>query len=211
MTYNVHQRNVAAAPALHDIAALIFAGGDGRRLGGQKPTRQLGGRSLLTYAIDAAARHGGRVAIGVRDPRQVDGVGDTELIVDAPGVGGPLASLAGGLAWAERNGARYLLTVPCDAPFLPWNHAARLLGCLLRNDAAAALPRSIGQLHPSCGLWRIDAGRRLPAYLECGRTSLRGFAEHVGFAVEDWGAPARDPFFNVNTPEDLEIAESWLG
>jgi molybdopterin-guanine dinucleotide biosynthesis protein A len=134
-----------------------------------------------------------------------------EFVIDSERAEGPLAGLVAGLAWAERSGASFLLTVPCDAPFLPGDLVVRLLDRLRQTGAIAALPMSAGRLHPSCGLWRIDALMDAAAYIATGRTSLRGFAELVGLAVEDWGAPERDPFFNVNTLEDLAIAKGWLG
>jgi molybdopterin-guanine dinucleotide biosynthesis protein A len=193
---------------LPEIAALVLAGGEGRRMGGGKQARLLGSRRLLDYAIASATRHGGPVAISVRDPAQAPpGV---EFVIDSERAEGPLAGLVAGLAWAERSGASFLLTVPCDAPFLPGDLAVRLLDRLRQTEAMVALPLSAGRLHPSCGLWRIDALMHAAAYIATGRASLHGLAEFVGLAVEDWGAPERDPFFNVNTPEDLAIAKVWL-
>ena len=177
-------------------------------MGGCKSERLLGARRLLDYAIDVAGRHGGLVAIGVRDAAQARS--DTDFVVDAASVRGPLASLVAGLAWAVRSAAPFLLTVPCDAPFLPSDLAGRLHNRLRQAGAMAALPRSAGRLHPSCGLWRTHASKQALAYIATGRSSLQGFADFIGFAVEDWGAPSRDPFFNVNTPEDLAIAEARL-
>ena len=193
---------------LPEIAALVLAGGEGRRMGGGKQARLLGSRCLLDYAIASATRHGGPVAIGVRDPAQAPP--GREFVIDSERAVGPLAGLVAGLAWAERSGALFLLTVPCDAPFLPGDLAERLLDRLRQTGAMVALPMSAGRLHPSCGLWRIDALMHTAAYIATGRTSLHGFTELVGLAVEDWGAPERDPFFNVNTLEDLAIAKGWL-
>jgi molybdopterin-guanine dinucleotide biosynthesis protein A len=121
---------------------------------------------------------------------------------------GPLASLTAGLRWAQSRGAAFLLTLPCDAPFLPVDLVGRLRA---RIDASAsAIPSSGGQLHPTCGLWRVSADDQLAPYLKTGRRSLVGFAEWSGHAVEPWEGAPRDPFFNVNTPEDLARAEAWL-
>jgi molybdopterin-guanine dinucleotide biosynthesis protein A len=59
-------------------------------------------------------------------------------------------------------------------------------------------------------MWRTSVIAQMPTYLSSGRRSLTGFAEHVGYTVEDWGSPARDPFFNINTADDLAHAEAWL-
>lgn len=181
-------------------------------MGGGKPQRRLAGRTLLSHALDRARGYGAPVAVGVRSAHQLTEGGD--CVLDDTKIVGPLASLSAGFAWALTAGADHLLTLPCDAPFLPGDLRARLAARLGSNDLVA-LPRSSGQLHPASGLWRVSAREYLAPYLATGRRSLLGFAEYAGaeyagFAVEDWGAPERDPFFNVNTPDDLRTAERWL-
>ena len=51
----------------------------------------------------------------------------------------------------------------------------------------------------------------LPAYLATGRRSLRGFAEAIGVARVDWPIIPSDPFFNINSPDDLAVAEGRCG
>jgi molybdopterin-guanine dinucleotide biosynthesis protein A len=189
-------------------ATVILAGGAGERMGGGKPDRNLCGRRMIDHAIDCARREGFPMAIGLRRAGQVRA--DCERVLDWAGVEGPLAALAAGLEWARRTNVARLLTLPCDAPFLPHDLGARLTVAMDRSGAMAAVPMSSGRLHPACALWRVEALSSLCDYLADGRRSLSGFARHVGCTVEDWGAPARDPFFNVNTPEDLALAEGWL-
>lgn len=191
-----------------EIATLVLAGGDGRRIGGAKSQRLLNGRRLLDFALDAARRTGGPVAVGVRSRTRGDNLGGAEIVLDSPEIEGPLASLTAGLRWACSHEACFLLTLPCDAPFLPVDLAGRLRARI--DSSASAIPSSGGQLHPACGLWRVSALDQLAAYLKTGRRSLVGFAEWGGYAAEPWEGAPRDPFFNVNTPEDLARAEAWL-
>ena len=51
----------------------------------------------------------------------------------------------------------------------------------------------------------------LSDYLAFGKRSLKGFAEMVGYAVAEWPTEPFDPFFNVNSAEDLVQAEQLLG
>jgi molybdopterin-guanine dinucleotide biosynthesis protein A len=190
------------------VAVLVFAGGEGKRLGGRKPERMLGGRRLLDHALRfARSCGGGPLALGLRSAGQVEGADGVERVLDTAGIAGPLASLAAGFDWAQMRAAAFLLTLPCDAPFLPADLADRLQARIAGADAMAAVAMSAGRLHPSCALWRVEARFRLADYLASGRRSLTGFAEHVGAAVEDWGSPTRDPFFNINGSEDLAAAE----
>ncbi|MBT9445202.1 MAG: molybdenum cofactor guanylyltransferase [Hyphomonadaceae bacterium] len=192
-----------------DVAVFVLAGGEGRRMGGGKPARLLAGRPLLSVALEAARRHGGPIAIGVRRLDQIAPQDGVEMIADTPEIAGPLAALSAGLQWARAKGRRYMLSVPCDAPFLPHDLASRLYA-RARPDARIVIPSSLGRLHLACGLWRTDIGPALSVYAQSGRASLTGLAEAVGYAVEAWPPGAPDPFFNVNTPDDLVVAEGRL-
>lgn len=79
-----------------DLAVLVLAGGEGKRMGGAKPERMLGGRRLIDHAIDAARRYGEQVAIGLRAADQVRAPEGIECVTDQPSIEGPLASLAAG-------------------------------------------------------------------------------------------------------------------
>lgn len=191
-----------------DIAAVVLAGGEGRRIGGGKPLRILGGESLLARALGQAAVVSDRVALAVRDPAQVGAPEGVTLIPDAP-IEGPLGGLAAALAWAGEQGRVAVLILPCDMPFVPADLEPRLRSAL--GAQSAALAASGGRLHPVCSLWRVAALEHMPAYASVGRRSLQGFAEAVGFVAVDWPVDPADPFFNVNTAADLAEAEARLG
>ncbi|MDI6623554.1 MAG: molybdenum cofactor guanylyltransferase [Brevundimonas sp.] len=193
---------------LDDIAVVVLAGGEGRRIGGGKPLRRLGGETLLARALGQAATFSDRVALAVRDPAQVGAPEGVTVIPDAS-VEGPLGGLAAALGWARDQGRAAVLTLPCDMPFVPPELGPRLGDAL--DGHAVVLAASGGRLHPVCGLWRVTALDHLPAYAASGRRSLWGFAEAVGFTAVDWPVAPADPFFNVNTAEDLAEAEARLG
>lgn len=188
---------------------MILAGGEGRRIGGGKPQRELGGRSLIDRALEFAHSLAPLVAIAVREPDQLADCG-VARVLDLAGIEGPLAGVGAALGFAAGNDMDALLTLPCDAPFLPGDLLARLFPALA-GGIAASVPQSGGVLHPACALWRIEALNRLPAYLEARGSSLRGFAEHVGCTTVDWPVEPVDPFFNINSEEDLARAENLLG
>jgi molybdopterin-guanine dinucleotide biosynthesis protein A len=88
-------------------------------------------------------------------------------------------------------------------PNLPPDLPARL-AAELRADVGAVLPTAGGDLHPTCGLWRVSAQDRLADYLATGQNSLRGFAAASGLATVDFGPEAAGAFANANSPEDLD-------
>lgn len=189
------------------IAVVILAGGEGRRIGGAKPLRQLGRERLIDRATAIAAQWSDLVAVAVRSHEQAEGAG-VRCIFDEPGVQGPLAGLIVGLRFAAASGCEGLLTIPADMPFLPSDLAARLMAAGSHGQAVVA--SSSGRLHPVCAFWPSAALEKASPYLGTGRRSLRGFAEAVGFQTVDWPAEPTDPFFNINAIEDLAVAETLL-
>jgi molybdopterin-guanine dinucleotide biosynthesis protein A len=195
------------APAQHP-AIVVLAGGEGRRIGGGKPLRRLGGETLIGRALARARLWSDAVAIAVREssggyPAKVP------LLVDDPEIDGPLAGIASALRHAAAIGRESVLTLPCDTPFLPGDLPERLEAAI--GAAGAALAASGGALHPTCALWRSEAASSLDAYLAGGGRSIRGFAGCIGYGTAEWSAEPVDPFFNINAPADLELAEAWLG
>ncbi|MGZ8364486.1 MAG: molybdenum cofactor guanylyltransferase [Caulobacteraceae bacterium] len=185
-------------------AVVVLAGGRGARIGGGKPARMLGGRTLLDRALEQARTWSGTFAVAGRGVKT-----DALVIDDDPATDGPLGGLASALRFAAGAGAGAVLTIPCDTPFLPETLMERLTAEIDRF--ACALPESGGRLHPVCGLWRVEVVSGLAAYASAGRRSLIGLAETVGFAAVRWPTEPFDPFFNINTPEDLALAERLVG
>ncbi|MGC9417900.1 MAG: molybdenum cofactor guanylyltransferase MobA [Rhodovulum sp.] len=193
------------------VVGLILAGGRGRRLGGvDKALIRLNGETLLARV---AARLGPQVAalgLSANGPGRTYAAVGLPVLPDAPpGDRGPLAGVLAGLDWAADGGAEALVTAAVDTPFLPPDLVARLLD----SGAPLAVAESGGRRHPTAALWPVSLRAELRAALDRGVRRLGGFAEAqgavaVGFAP---GADGIDPFFNINTPEDLARAEASLG
>lgn len=186
---------------------MILAGGEGRRIGGGKPLRQLARRPLIEHALERARAWSDVIALSVREPGQF-ALGDVPLLVDEQG-SGPVSGIAAALHLAATHALDGILTIPCDTPFLPRDLPV-VLTRSLRPDTGVAVPVSGGRSHPSCALWRSGCAGALPAYLASGSSSLKGFAAQVGIAKAFWPSEPFDPFFNINTEEDLAVAEALI-
>lgn len=189
------------------FAAVVLAGGEGARIGGNKPLRALYGVTLLDHALAFAHAQSDLVAIGLRAEGQLPAPAGAAVILDDPAVPGPLGGLAAALAYARGLGREAVLTLPCDMPRLPADLAARL-DAALSPSVGAAVAESGGQLYPVCALWRTDAFAALPAYLARGKSSLWGFAQALGMATVTWPVSPADPFRNANTASDLAALEA---
>ena len=81
---------------------------------------------------------------------------------------------------------------------------------MAQTEAAAAIARSHGKDHPTIGLWRPQLLDPLEEQLESGHYSFMRFVDQIGAVRVDFGDETPDPFFNINTPDDLAKAESLL-
>lgn len=185
---------------------VILAGGEGRRIGGEKPLRLLGGRRLIDRALDFSRRWSNSVAVAVRDQSQMPSL-HAEIIEDEA-IEGPLGGLAAALNVARHKGCVFALTIPADMPFLPLDLLDRLTNAIGRSGCAIA--SSGGHVHPVCGLWRVSSLALLDDYVSSGGRSLKGFAALTGSVEVEWPAGPNDPFFNINSAADLAKAEKRL-
>jgi len=191
---------------------VILAGGLARRMGGgDKPLREIGGRTILARVIDRLEPQCGRLAINANgDPGRFASFGLTvvaDSVNDAPG---PLAGILAALDWAAANQpeAAWVLGAPGDCPFLPRDLARRLHQALITEGADLAVAASRGRSHPVIGLWSValrDALRQ--ALVVEGLRKVGQWTARARVATVAWPAEPLDPFFNANTLDDLAEAE----
>ncbi|QCI79299.1 hypothetical protein E6W36_06235 [Hankyongella ginsenosidimutans] len=115
--------------------------------------------------------------------------------------------LTSAMAFASARGCAAVLLAGCDLPFLPPDLLLRLTRGI--GDSKVAVPVSRGRWHVMAALWRADPGS-LAAYIAAGGRSLHGFAERQQMICVDWDTGGEDPFFNVNTADDLQLAEARI-
>lgn len=196
--------------------AIILAGGLSRRMGRDKATLALGGRPMIGYVAERVRPQVTSLAINA--PGEFAGGLGLPLVPDTiTGHQGPLAGVLAGLRYAATLEQResHLLTVPADTPFLPRDLVSRMTAALPTADAII-LAASAGRLHPVVALWPLTLAGELERWLqEPGNRKLQGFiARHpsvvVDFEMSETKLGPLDPFFNVNTPDDLARAEAFL-
>lgn len=184
--------------------------------GTPKPLTLLGGRPLVGHVIARLEPQAEPLILAAPRDRGYERFALTLAPDRRPGLPGPLAGIEAGLAaLAARHPGepgRRLLVVPGDTPFLPRDLAERLAQRAGERPVIAAFE---GRLQPATGLWPGRILADLTRWLDAGRPlAIRAFLADIGFdvaAIDDTAdAPAGDPFFNVNTPDDLVAAEVFL-
>jgi molybdenum cofactor guanylyltransferase len=191
---------------------VVLAGGLARRMGGcDKPLREISGRTILARVIERLKPQCECMLLNANgDPLRFALFG---LPVIADGVEhcpGPLAGILAALDWAAANRptAQWVLSAPGDCPFLPRDLVARLSQGLQAQGAELAFAASRGRSHPVIGLWSVALRDAMRQALVA--ESLRKVDTWTGryrVATVAWPAEPLDPFFNVNTVDDLAEAE----
>lgn len=200
---------------IDDIAGVILAGGLARRMGGgDKGLRAVGGMAMLDRVVARTRPQVGALALNANgDPARFAAYG-VQVIADVVGgFAGPLAGVLTGMDWARvaMPGARWLASFPTDAPFLPRDLVARLVGAVEAAGADLVCATSGGQAHPVVGLWRISLAADLRAALvDEGERKIDAWTARHTLVHVDFPTEPVDPFFNANAPEDLAEAERLI-
>ncbi|MCZ8259083.1 MAG: molybdenum cofactor guanylyltransferase MobA [Beijerinckiaceae bacterium] len=195
------------------LGYVILAGGKATRMGGgDKPLKRLGDRLILDHVLERLAAPAGTLVLNANhDPIRFAGY-SLPVIADAMSDHpGPLAGILAGLDWAARDNAiTDIVSVPGDCPFIPRDLAQRLLSARIDSGSRFACAASGGWTHPVIGLWPVDCREDLRSALALGERKIDRFTGRYGCVGVEWPIAGHDPFFNVNTPDELLQAEALL-
>lgn len=198
------------------LPGLILAGGLSRRMGSNKALCPFGERQLLHHVIDRLAPQISTLALNATG--EWGKAFDLPLVPDTKmGHAGPLAGVLAGLQHFRDHpsGASHMLTAPSDSPFFPDDLASKLLDHL-PDENTIVIAASKGQVHPVFALWPLALVEDLENWLaEDDNRRIRSFlARHptigVSFPPVESATSSIDPFFNINTPEELSQAQTFL-
>ena len=196
------------------LLGVILAGGQASRMGGgDKSLLPLAGRRVIDHVLERLRPQVSDIALNVNgDPSRF---AEFRLPVVADSVSefpGPLAGILAGLDWAAEQKGDYILTVAADTPFFPMDLQNRLEDARLSSGLPIALASTNGPgklyRHPTFGLWPVSLRGDLRRALAAGVRKVVLWSDEHGTAEALFPNDNYDPFFNINTPEDLVKAEA---
>ena len=199
-------RQAREAPVPKDrITAVILAGGQARRMGGQdKGLVEVNGRPMIEHIIAALKPQVDRIVISAnRNIERYQRYG-FPVIKDIMGdYFGPLVGMASA---AQASESPWLLTVPCDSPFVPAELAATLYRAAEANQAEISVAHDGDRMQPVFALLQRDLLPSLLAYLEEGGRKIDTWYAQHRLAQADF-SQWPDAFLNINTPDELNMLE----
>ena len=192
------------------ITGIVLAGGRGTRMGGvDKGLVLLQNQPLVQHIINRLLPQVDEIIISAnREITQYKALGFTVLEDDIATTNeqfaGPLAGIHLGLTHSQHD---YILTVPCDSPFLPIDLAPRLMQGMLDNKAEIAVASSDGNAHPVFCLCKTTLLASLNDYLAQGGRKVSSWQKSLAYTEVDF-TDCNAAFINLNTAEELKILEA---
>lgn len=186
------------------LLGVILAGGQSRRMGNiDKHSVSFGGKTLIKHISERFLPQVNNLIINANNKDQFEGY---KVVPDWESSLGPISGIYASLNYAREKGFQKIVTIPCDTPFIPTDFVVRLLQL---QDNPCVVASSGGQLHPVLALWDISIINDVKASIEKEEYKLMNLIKKLNYVECEW-TEKRDPFFNINTPADIKIAETRI-
>jgi molybdopterin molybdotransferase len=196
-----------SATSINDkVTGLILAGGQGRRMGGvDKGLQRFRGKRLIDHVYERLAPQVAGIIVNANQTHDDYKTFGVRVVGDAIGnFAGPLAGLHAGLSVSRRP---FLVSVPCDSPFLAGDLVARLFAALEASGADLAVAKTGDQPHPVFCLARRSVLEHLTRFLKGGGRKIDAWYATLAVTEVAFDDEA-DAFSNINTGEELRALES---
>lgn len=200
---------IAGAASKSQIAGAIIAGGHSRRFGSsEKALAMLAGLPLIEHVYQRLSPQVSTVWLNLANDIQQPKSIRATLINDATQKrDGPLAGVLSALRAASDEGFEWLLIAPCDTPFIPMNLGEKLVRKCIESESLLGIARAEGWNHPSLSIWNTGLlGSLEDSVLNHSKAGFKQFYPDTRHCFAEWGIGDYDPFFNINTPQDIEAA-----
>ena len=189
------------------ILGAIIAGGTSSRMGEEKALLKLDGVTILERIASRLRIQVDEVILNANGEAARFANSGIPVISDVlTTIATPLAGLHAVLRHGVENKFDAVVTVPSDSPFIPLDLVSRLLEA--GAEKGAAIARSHEQEHYLTGIWTTQLSRPLEKLIsQESMRRMQDFVTRVEAVSVLWSDHPHDPFFNINTPDDLVIAE----
>jgi len=194
-----------------NILGAILAGGQSKRMGKDKLFLELNNKKLIEHTLDKVKKYLKKIIIITNQDNKFFFENNLITVKDCiEGQLGPLVGILTAMKWAKENLKKcsWIATFPCDTPFFPESIIKSFIEESEKKESLILCASSHGRKHNIFGLWSLDLYDKLKDDLINKKVrkvqdwTEKNKIKNLEFKFKDY-----DPFFNINTEEDLEFAK----
>ncbi|MDA9878311.1 molybdenum cofactor guanylyltransferase [Candidatus Pelagibacter sp.] len=192
----------------NNVLGVVLAGGKSQRFGEDKSQVKLGDKILIDYILSEIIDEFNEVLVVSNNSINFRKSKKISLIQDFKKDLGPLGGVLTAMKWVKDNNKDYqwISTFPVDTPFFKNQILKDFLKNINQDEDKLFFIKSNNTRHNIFGIWSIDLIHKLEEDLTRGERKVEFWANSVGVKNIEMEFDNKDPFFNINTKEDLKKA-----
>ena len=195
-----------------NILGTVLAGGKSQRFGEDKSQVKLDGKVLIDYILNEISDEFKEILIVSNNKIKFKNSDNISIIGDLKKDQGPLGGVLSAMKWIKEKNKDYkwISTFPVDTPFFKKEILQNFLREINSDESKLFFIKSNNTRHNIFGIWSIDLMEKLEEDLNNGERKVELWANSVGVKVINMEFINEDPFFNINTKDDLEKAKEKI-
>ena len=192
----------------NNILGTVLAGGKSQRFGEDKSQVKLAGKLLIDYMLAEIIDEFNELLIVSNNTINFHNTEKISIIEDFEKGLGPLGGVFSAMKWIKENKKDYqwIATFPVDTPFFKRQILKDFIQNINFAESNLFFIKSDNTRHNIFGLWSTKLLDRLEKDLKNGERKVEFWANNTGVKIINMEFSNNDPFFNINTKEDLKKA-----
>mgnify|MGYP001388549130 CR=1 FL=1 len=196
------------------ILGVILAGGLSKRMGGfDKSLIKINNKTLLETTYNLVKKQLSNVVVNSNINLKKELKSNIKVFPDQiPGFLGPLSGIFSGMKCAKKNfsNCKWIASFPVDSIFFPKNFI-EVMTNKINDRTQVVCAKSNGRIHPVFALWSLDLIDDLEkALIKEGVRKIDEWTRRYNLEIVNFESKNIDPFFNINTKEDLQLARNYF-
>ena len=193
---------------LNNILGVVLAGGKSQRFGQDKSQVKLQDKLLIDYILSEIIDEFNETLIVANEKINYLSSNNISITKDFKSGLGPLGGVLTAMKWIKENNKKYkwISTFPTDTPFFTKKELKYFYENININKSKLFFIKSKQTRHNIFGLWSLDLIDQLEKDLSRGERKVEVWANSIGVSTVNISYKKLDPFFNINTKQDLEKA-----
>ena len=193
---------------LNNILGVVLAGGKSQRFGQDKSQVKLQDKLLIDYILSEIVSEFNETLIIANNPINFMQSKKISVTKDFKNDLGPLGGVLTAMKWIKEKNKKYkwISTFPVDTPFFTKKELKFFYENININESKLFFVRNMKTRHNIFGLWSLDLIDQLEADILKGERKVEIWANSIGLSTVNLDYKKLDPFFNINTQEDLKKA-----